>query len=122
VPASPLLSKTSMRLFWGFGRIIDKYKMARHFDSTVSCRCRSAARSPSVKPRVPGRRGRCPADPDAAGQPVDPGDHEDVALLEEVEDGPEFLPALGGGAGSLLGLDRVAPVAPFKAVIWISRS
>jgi hypothetical protein len=91
VPESPLLSKTSMRLFWGFGRIIDKYKMARHFDSTVSCRCRSAARSPSVKPRGPGRRGRCPADPDAAGQPVDPGDLEDVALLEEVEDGPEFL-------------------------------
>jgi hypothetical protein len=59
--------------------------------------------------------------PDAAGQPVDPGVHEDVALPEEVEDGPEFLPALGGGAGSLLGLDRVAPFA-LKAVIWISRS
>jgi hypothetical protein len=40
--------------------------------------------------------------PDAARQAVDPRDHEHVALAEEIEHGPQFLPAVRRGAAALL--------------------
>jgi len=43
-----------------------------------------------------------------AGEPVDPGDHERVALAQEVEQNLELRPAVARGAAPLLGPDHLA--------------
>jgi hypothetical protein len=40
--------------------------------------------------------------PDAARQPVDGGDHQNVSLAQEVQDGPQFIASRRRGAAALL--------------------
>jgi hypothetical protein len=42
------------------------------------------------------------------GEAVDPGNHQGVAVAQELEEHRQFLAPLGGSAGHLLGPDHVA--------------
>ena len=45
----------------------------------------------------------------APREPVNARDHENVALTQEVQDGPQFIASRRGGAAALLGSDDLAP-------------
>jgi len=45
---------------------------------------------------------------DAAGQPVDPGDHQYVAFTDKVENRLKFGAALGGSTASFLRTNDIA--------------
>jgi hypothetical protein len=45
---------------------------------------------------------------DAAGKPINPGEHENVAAAKEIENGPQFLAAFRRGAGAFLSSDHFA--------------
>jgi hypothetical protein len=45
----------------------------------------------------------------AAGEPVNAGDHENVAGPEEIENRPQFLAAFRRGAAALVGANNLAP-------------
>jgi hypothetical protein len=46
---------------------------------------------------------------DAAGEAIDAGHHQHVALAEEIEHAAQFLAPRGRGAAPLLGADHLAP-------------
>jgi hypothetical protein len=46
--------------------------------------------------------------PDASGEAINTGDHQDVALPQKIKNGLELVAALGRGAAAFLGADHFA--------------